>query len=987
MKGKVFTSWSLIWLVVAALFVVGAALNLSQRATQQLPPTDGVLWVEKADGIYADRVISDMAAARAGISRGDKLLSISLDGETYDEVISTADIPMYLETAGVGGSLSYYYQRPAYSFTNNFYYADLKNIDTLPRWTASMIFLTIVGLVWFGVGIFVLFKQGSRSPFVLHFATVCLAAFVFHVYRPLNLGQDLDLAIQLLDDAAFAFFVPLFLHFCIRYPVRSDVFDQQRWKTLALYVPAALITSTIFALTLGQLIPSQDAAAYLRNFTAAFGAFPILNQVLFFHFVAGVTIGAAVLVWRFLSSKQPIVRQRLKWALFGTIAAVVPILGVQIARRFVSLPGDDILTAAIMTLPLALIPLSFGHSVVRYRLMDVDVVVKRALVYAMTTVAIAMLIGIVALVLVITLGVDSSLSTTEKVLRALIAIIAMAAIVMLGEPLKNFLQDRANRFFYGERYDLRQGLLDFGRTLSATTALDPLLDGLIDRLKQVLDVEKVAVFIEDEQSPSGFRTARSIGLGEEFKIPTDFRQMIRTGSAENGFVRADEFEIGDAEPLTADRNGSTPVTRQELHYFVPCVVRSKMVAVIGLGRASDGSLLSSEDLEILRTVSGYIAVAIENSRLYQEQQQHTEELALLKEFNESIVESVNVGLLAVDEDGRITRCNSTFEEMMELPRAETVGKLVEEVFDESFALNLANVLGQSRWHLTEIRNAYKLHAFDANGRSLILNVAIAPLRSVSNSQTGAIVVLENVTSRVKLEETLQQSEKLSSIGLLAAGVAHEVNTPLTGVSSYTQMLLGMVPETDPKHALLQKMQRQTDRATNIVGNLLNFSRTGTALESAEIDINKLLDDTLQLLEPQLRKSNVTITKNYSRTPARVFGNGGKLQQVFTNLILNARDAMISGGTITLQTSANGGSEVLVMVADTGEGIPPENLGRIFDPFFTTKGVGNGTGLGLAVTYGIVQEHGGTIEAQSSGDGTTFSLSFPAIDRRRQRAVS
>ncbi|HVQ55933.1 MAG TPA: PDZ domain-containing protein, partial [Pyrinomonadaceae bacterium] len=152
MKGKVFTSWSLIWLVVAALFVVGGALNLSQRAFQQLPPTDGVLWIQKADGIYAERVVSDMAAARAGISRGDKLLSISLDGETYDEVISTADIPMYLETAGVGGSLSYYYQRPAYSFTNNFYYADLKNIDTLPRWTASMIFLTIVGLVWLGVG-------------------------------------------------------------------------------------------------------------------------------------------------------------------------------------------------------------------------------------------------------------------------------------------------------------------------------------------------------------------------------------------------------------------------------------------------------------------------------------------------------------------------------------------------------------------------------------------------------------------------------------------------------------------------------------------------------------------------------------------------------------------------------------------------------------------------------------------------------------------
>src|SRR5690606_34249246 len=181
------------------------------------------------------------------------------------------------------------------------------------------------------------------------------------------------------------------------------------------------------------------------------------------------------------------------------------------------------------TLPLGLIPLSLGHSVVRYRLMDVDVVVRRALVYAMTTLAIAMMIGAVALGLVY-LAVGESLSTAEITLRALIAVVLMAAIVMLSEPLKNFLQERANRFFYGERYDLRQGLLDFGRTLSATTAMGPLMDALTERLAQVMDVEKVAVFIEDTREPSRFRLGRSIGLSEEFHIPQDFRAMIREKS-------------------------------------------------------------------------------------------------------------------------------------------------------------------------------------------------------------------------------------------------------------------------------------------------------------------------------------------------------------------------------------------------------------------------------------------------------------------------
>ena len=1000
MKGKVLTSWSLIWLLATVLFVVGGALNLSQRSLHVLPPTDGVLWAQKADGIYAAKVLPNLAASRAGIAIGDKLIAISLDEKQFDEILSSADVQTYLETAGVDGNLTYFYQRPSYSFSNNFYYADLKHIDSLPRWTASIIFLSIVGLVWLGVGIFVLFKQGSHSPFVLHFAIVCLAAFVFHVYKSLGLGEDFDLAISLLDDLAFAFFVPLFLHFCLRYPVRSAVFDEQRWKTYALYVPASLISLGIFALSLTYyLAPKSDFIANLANFTDKFNLFGILYQANFYHFVIGISCGAAILLWRFFKyNHQPLIRQRIKWAMMGTIIAVVPILAFQIAKRFFYLPEDNF-SAAITTLPLALIPLSLGHSVVRYRLMDVDVVVRRALVYALTTVAIAMMIGTVALGLVF-LAVGSNLSNTEITLRALIAIIAMAAIVLLSEPLKKFLQERADRFFYGERYDLRNGLLDFGRTISTTTALEPLLNALTERLRQVLDVEKVAVFIENENASEGYKIAKSIGISESYNIPNDFRQMIRQKSAEKGIVRADELELLEAEDNHENHNGNgngnakmfgigKKIVRQELHYFVPCVVRGNMVAVIGLGRASDGSLLSSEDLEILQTVSGYVAVAVENSLLYQEQETRAEELALLKEFNESIVESVNVGLIAVDENGRITRCNSTFEAMMDLSREQTIGKLVEDIFDESFALNLENILGKSRWHLTEIRNAYKLFTTNAQGKPLIINVAVAPLRSVSHNQTGAIIVLENVTSRIKLEETLQQSEKLSSIGLLAAGVAHEVNTPLTGVSSYTQMLLGMIPETDPKHALLQKVQKQTDRASNIVGNLLNFSRTGNATEFTEINLNKLLEDTLQLLEPQMRKSNIEIIKNYADIPPKIFGNAGKLQQVFTNLIINARDAMFGGGTITLLTACSNEDEVIIEVSDTGSGIEAENLNKIYDPFFTTKSVGSGTGLGLAVSYGIVQEHAGTIEAQSEiGNGTTFRLAFPiAQKQKRQRAVS
>jgi two-component system, NtrC family, sensor kinase len=972
MKGKVLTSWSMIWIFAMIFLVGGGLLNFYQRSFHALPPDDGVTWVQKNNGVFAEAVQEGLSGSRAGISSGDQLLGISLDEKTFDEITKPSDVQIYLEQAGVGGSLTYRYRKTSYTFADNIYLADLAKIDTQPRWTASIIFLSIVGLIWLCVGLFVLLNQGSRSPFVLGFATLCLTAFVFHTYRPIGLGEDLDLAINILDDAAFLLFTAIFMHFCWRYPTRSSVYGSKKWHTYLIYAPATLLFAGLLATYVSFRSELMDSWS---DFILRYDLIGTLYSLSFLHFILGISVGSGILIWRFIQNKQPIVHQRLKWAVWGTILAVLPILGVQLAKQFVFVPEDDLLSA-FTTLPLALIPLSFGHSVVRYRLMDVDVVMRRALVYALTTAAIALMIGAVAFAFVFAIiGADFS---TTNIVRALVAIIVMAVLVLFSEPLKNYLQMRADRFFYGERYDLRRGLLDFGKTLSATTAIEPLLNALTERLRQVLDVEKVAVFVEENDS---YRIAKHIGVSENYIIPSDFRQMIREKSALKGIVRADEidfdFEISDSQ---------TPV-RQELHYFVPCVARGKMVAVIGLGRAVDGSLLSSEDLEILQTVSGYIAVAIENSVLYQDQQKRTEELELLKEFNESIVESVNVGLLAVDEEGRITRCNSTFEEILGITRNESIGKLIEEVFSANFAASLSNLLGKTRWQVLENRHAYKLHTENSDGEPLMLNVAIAPLRSVDRQQKGAIVVLENVTTRVKLEETLQQSEKLSSIGLLAAGVAHEVNTPLTGVSSYTQMLLGMIPETDPKHALLQKVQKQTDRASNIVNNLLNFSRAGNTEEFTEIDLNKTLDDTLQLLEPQLKQSRVEIIKEYSKIPPKIFGNAGKLQQVFTNLILNARDSMFDSGKITITSEATE-NDVIVTVSDTGCGIEEENLNKIYDPFFTTKPVGSGTGLGLAVSYGILQEHAGSVKVTSEiNSGTQFRLVFPIAHKTKRRAVS
>jgi signal transduction histidine kinase len=208
-----------------------------------------------------------------------------------------------------------------------------------------------------------------------------------------------------------------------------------------------------------------------------------------------------------------------------------------------------------------------------------------------------------------------------------------------------------------------------------------------------------------------------------------------------------------------------------------------------------------------------------------------------------------------------------------------------------------------------------------------------------------------------------------------------VNTPLAVISSYTQLLAKQLQGDEKRSSLLEKITTQTFRASEIVNSLLNFSRTSGG-EFQMIDLNRTVQDTLLLLDHQLKTSRVRIESDFYKDLPQVMGNSGKLQQVFLNLFLNAKDAMPEGGT--LKVSTLNGDGVRVTISDTGSGIAPENLNRIYDPFFTTKtnvreGQRRGTGLGLSVSYGIIQEHAGKIQVSSHpGQGTTFELEFPMI---------
>ncbi len=943
-----------ILLVLTAAAVVVGGMNLRARVHETRHPgvpSDGVTWIDEGGSVVAGSVEAGGPAARSGLRESDRLLGISLDGGyEFDRIERASYVQVYLDKAGVANPISYLLERRNAFGDLSRGAADIPELMARPQRLWQGLYLLLIGVVYLFIGLYVLIRRG-RAQYTSHFHLICLTAFIVHAFSFTGKLDTLDWAVFYADNLALILLAPIFLHFCAVFPERRAVVERRPWVSAFIYLPAAVLVGLEVA-TPTLIHPSAAMQLQLRH---------LLDRLEMAQFSLGFIGGGALLVRTFVKARAPMLRQQMKWVVSGLGLSILPFTFFQIYSAIVG-PQASAWLEGLAVGPLILIPLSFGYSIFRYRLMDVDVIMRRSFVHVAATVVV-----VVAYTLLILFAADRVAQIVPVWAIRAINVLGMLVVAMLFAPLKNRIQVAIDRIFYGERYSARMGLDDFSRSLSSTTALQPLLDSVSQRLREMLLVEQMIVWTEDEPPLGTYRVALIRGLPEVGKLEAESAAAISRAGIGNRVLSIDEDDT--LHHLLGPKG-------EGLHYLVPCFIRERMIAVIGLGLPAGGDLLTSEDIDLLRALSPYIAVAVENSLLYREQAERAEELAHLKEFNESIIESINVGILAVNYDGIVTTWNSAIEELLGVSREQALYRPIEEVLDPDLVRGLRDITGEFGWAVPDARSIYKVRIPSASIEEVIANVSIAPFETRAGQKVGALIVLEDMTHRIRLEQQLQQSEKLSSIGLLAAGVAHEVNTPLTGISSYTQMLMRQLPQRDPRSQLLEKIQAQATRASEIVNNLLNFSRVEST-EFIHLDIHQVLNDTLQLLEPQLRSTRVRLMKDYARDLPPVRGNPIKLQQVFMNLILNARDAMPDGGVLSIGTSTSDG-KVLAEVSDTGVGIAQEHITRIYDPFFTTKGVGRGTGLGLAVSYGILQEHGGGIFVESKlGSGSRFTVKLPA----------
>ncbi|HLJ23294.1 MAG TPA: ATP-binding protein [Candidatus Acidoferrales bacterium] len=912
--------------------IVFGIINFQQRA-MFTPPDDGVSWMEKQSAVVAWNVSPNSPAANAGLRADDRVLAIN-----DSPIHSPIDVTKRLWRIGLWSIAHYTIERGGKQFE-----AQLV-IQPAARPSSIENYLSVVGVLYLFIGLFIFWRRWNATRAV-HFYIFCLVSFVLYSFQYTGKLTAFDWEIYWAAIVARLLQPALLLHFAMVFPDRRPLSKGHGAILGAIYgVPGILLIVRILV-SLRELgfMPSIEARNTLdRLDLACLGIYFLL--------------AALVFVTSYRRASSGILRQQLKWVTGGALAGIVPFLLLYIVPFFLGVVPRPWMN--LSTISLVLIPLSFGYAIIRYRLMDVDIIFKRGLAYTAAS-------GGVVAVYIALVAVIGALFHTAWPSGTMGGVIAIVVAAFLFQPFRDWIQARLDRFFYRDRLDYRRTLIEFGRTLTSEVRLDPMLASVMDRISQALLVDRLAIFVEDESHPGSYRLARSVGVRYSGPLDLGFLNV-----AMRPFAQGILFYESARAPRESSPSVRQTLEQLDLNYFIPCQIRDHAIAVLGLGKTVDGDFLSSEDVELLHTIAGYLAIALDNAQLYNSLEQKAAQIERLKDFSENIVESLNVGVLAVDFGGAVESWNTQLEGLIGVPREEAVGRKLEEVLPAELMAEITARSGDER-----VSSLYKFPMHSRDGRSLVLNVSIAPLVGKSGDPIGRLILFDDVTQRMRLEEQVFQNEKLTSLGLLAAGVAHEVNTPLAVISNYIQMLAKQLPSGDPRQQLIEKVVKQTFRASEIVNNLLNFSRTGAA-EFTEVNLNTVVEEVLTLVAHPFRTAQVQVTRNLQGELPAVLGSNNKLQQVFLNLFLNARDAMPSGGVVEVRTKAFNGS-VEVEIIDSGAGIPRENLNRIFDPFFTTKSSGRGTGLGLSVSYGIVKEHAGKVDVRSTpGKGTSFRLEFP-----------
>ncbi|HYU35472.1 MAG TPA: ATP-binding protein [Thermoanaerobaculia bacterium] len=806
--------------------------------------------------------------------------------------------------------------------------------------------LALIGAVYLLIGLYTLLRQGTGQGFL--FYLWCLASAVFYLLTPTRTllgGVDgLYRLLYLGDEVARILLPALTLHLFLVFPIpprRSWV----RRLVPFLYLPGALLLTLQLdlALTGGRWVFGRPLPERLF----------LLDRIEMFQLAVFAVAAVAVLAWRLRRGQAWEQQRQMQWVAFGLGGGYLPFLLLYGLPAIFGLHSSELLSA-LAVLPLGLVPLTFAYAILRYKLWDIEVIVRDTISMTLT-----LLLGIIGFSLV-NLAISRGVAPDMMVARNLLMFVAGLSIAGLLVPTRKGISGALERFQYRSAFGKRRALSELGRELLHERDLGRLCTTLLRQIEDGVDLEKANLWLAQGDA--------LVAIRAESEAPERLAFDVLGEAWERDHVRFS----GVALPM------EPPSTEQRLfvagyRYAFPLTLRGRAIGLALTGFKVDHTPLNSDDMELIRQLLDQAALAIENAQLLGQLHLRLEEVQSLQRYTEGIFESSPAGIAVLDPEQRIASANAAFAALAGQERPAFLGRSLADVLPVTPLPAPGELPREVRW------------------RDRTLQVSLAAFAGgLCGREDLRVLVVHDVTERVAMEKALQENERLAALGMLAAGVAHEVNTPITGISSYAQMLLAETPENDPHYEILKKVERQTFRAASIVNNLLELARNRQK-ESKPVAVAPLLRECVELLADRIHKQRVEVVWDIPEAADEdlfVFGCDGELQQVFTNLLLNASDAVAGPcsaaargagglrGRIEISLEAIGGT-LSVRIRDNGPGIAPDKLEAIFQPFYSTKLNRGGTGLGLSISSEIVHRHGGALRAESApGGGACFIVELP-----------
>jgi PAS domain S-box-containing protein len=795
--------------------------------------------------------------------------------------------------------------------------------------------IMFASLLFWTIGLLVYIKKPDNLPAIL----LCLTGLLIGLSLSANLAGEraCTLAVHLAIIATLI--VPwLLVHFFLVLPEeRSRLRHDPR--VLLVYLPAAITGVMYFLIGFADGQPLQD----FRNIRLSV-------------YGAGFLLVMGIAIYNYVKAKTVKTRQQMKIILLGCIGAILPFLLISVLPA--AIQGHNVMPASFSIVFIASIPLSMAYAIIVKKLFEIDVIIRKGVIYGLVTFFMALLL-VLAIIVVFYLGEPAHIDEV-----VLVAVVLGGLTTLLFGPLSRWVESLVDRIFYRRRIDNHAVVREVSETLSRLTDITAASSIVVNTIYDTVQLSGACLLIENPDN--AFYVAASRG---------NLAGTTREKCLLEQVYHCDSHQIKFLEPIKeVDR---------EVIYAVPLSAGSHNIGILALSSKLSGDQFTLSDADFIHDIAVVTGISLRSMLIIAndilQRKRNEKALKIAAEEWRTTFDSITDMVALLNTNRQIIRVNRSFAGITGYEPGQLVGRYCYQVIHNSDKPHPSCCFDEC---ITQAKTC--CHEIYESRLGLYLDCIMSPLKNEAGEINGVVYILKDITRRKNIEAEQQAirnkaeiSSRLATVGEMAAGFAHEINNPLTGVIGFSELLL---QEDIPPHIKehVKYIAEGSNRVKEIVRRMLTFARQSAPVKNS-LDIHKLIDNTLDLRSYVLRTSNIEVIKDYGSSLPWVTVDPGQMQQVFMNLIVNAEYALKKvnrPGKLTVSTREQDGY-LLISFKDNGLGMSPETLSRLFQPFFTTKEPAEGTGLGLAHARAKINELGGDIEVLSPPDeGAEFIIKLP-----------